>query len=69
MVTITANEVADPQGPAQGAGRVLRGGSWDHRPRSCRSTHRGRYSPDGRRNRFGFRVVLAVPANDASRGR
>lgn len=41
--------------------RLLRGGSWLYSPRYCRSAYRNHYYPDGRINRFGFRVVL-VPA-------
>jgi formylglycine-generating enzyme required for sulfatase activity len=48
----------DPQGPAEGASRVARGGSWSDFARHCRSARRTRYSPGVRSNRIGFRVVL-----------
>lgn len=37
--------------------RLLRGGSWNSDPRSCRSAYRGRGSTDRRTNGIGFRVV------------
>ena len=37
--------------------RVLRGGSWGHFPRYCRSACRLDFNPDNRYNDFGFRVV------------
>ena len=37
--------------------KLLRGGSWDDFPRSCRSAYRFRSQPDGAFNRVGFRVV------------
>jgi formylglycine-generating enzyme required for sulfatase activity len=40
--------------------RVIRGGSWDDDPWDCRSAYRYYFTPDGRDNRFGFRVVCAV---------
>ena len=40
--------------------RVLRGGSWLHYGRSCRSAYRKRYEPDYRLQYFGFRLA-AVP--------
>jgi len=48
----------DPQGPASGADRVLRGGSWYDTPRYCRSAYRSGCVPDFRLIDFGFRVVL-----------
>lgn len=39
--------------------RLLRGGSWDYDPRSCRSTVRFRGEPDDRNYAFGFRVSVA----------
>ena len=53
--------LTDPQGPATGQDRVMRGGSWDWEPSMIRSTHRGRGVPDMRRYvGVGFRVVAAV---------
>jgi formylglycine-generating enzyme required for sulfatase activity len=37
--------------------KLLRGGSWDDFPRSCRSAYRFRSQPDGAFNCVGFRVV------------
>jgi formylglycine-generating enzyme required for sulfatase activity len=48
---------------AQGANRVLRGGSWIYDPRYCRSASRSDYSPDIHGNNTGFRVVLSVPSS------
>ncbi len=50
----------NPEGPAQGTARVLRGGSWRPNPGRCRSACRGRYDPADRYSDIGFRVV--VPA-------
>jgi formylglycine-generating enzyme required for sulfatase activity/tRNA A-37 threonylcarbamoyl transferase component Bud32 len=47
----------DPKGPSSGSGRVFRGGSWDGRPRDCRSSFRNGYSPGGRYSVLGFRVA------------
>jgi formylglycine-generating enzyme required for sulfatase activity len=51
----------DPQGPSEGANRVLRGGSWAHAGLSCRSAVRDRDRPDTRLFYLGFRVAI-VPA-------
>ena len=51
----------DPVGPATGSRRVLRGGSWDVSPGSCRSSTRRGDVPAFRLNSVGFRVVV-VPA-------
>jgi formylglycine-generating enzyme required for sulfatase activity len=51
---------ADPQGPAQGGTRVLRGGSWGNLPVDCRSAYRFSYDPDFRYQYFGFRVVVVL---------
>jgi formylglycine-generating enzyme required for sulfatase activity len=48
----------DPQGPASGAYRVLRGGGWLNIPQLCRSALRPRLDPGYRYRSVGFRVVL-----------
>jgi formylglycine-generating enzyme required for sulfatase activity len=53
--------VDDPQGPANGMDRVLRGGSWHSYPRSCRSAIRYWLDPGFRHDYFGFRVCLDLP--------
>jgi formylglycine-generating enzyme required for sulfatase activity len=53
--------VTDPQGPASGSGRVLRGGSWNDDPDFCRSAYRYPFdTPDDRAINYGFRVVVSV---------
>ncbi|HEY7313356.1 MAG TPA: bifunctional serine/threonine-protein kinase/formylglycine-generating enzyme family protein [Gemmataceae bacterium] len=51
----------DPQGPARGWQRVLRGGFWDSFPRDCRSARRFTAAADRHGNDSGFRVVLVLP--------
>ncbi|MCL5998036.1 MAG: SUMF1/EgtB/PvdO family nonheme iron enzyme [Chloroflexi bacterium] len=50
--------VKDPTGPANGARRVFRGGSWYYEQFSARAAYRDRGDPDGRYFDVGFRVVL-----------
>ena len=38
--------------------RIVRGGAWCHEPKRARCAFRGRYFPDVKLNRRGFRVVL-----------
>jgi formylglycine-generating enzyme required for sulfatase activity len=52
----------DPQGPASGADRVLRGGGWSHFPNYCRAAFRSFSSPGARLISGGFRVVVPVSA-------
>jgi formylglycine-generating enzyme required for sulfatase activity len=52
----------DPMGPENGTQRVLRGGCWSSSAANCRSAYRGRSEPGLHVYRFGFRVVLEVPA-------
>jgi len=48
----------DPQGPATGGDRVLRGGSWHSGPAHCRSARRDVGNPGHRNAGVGFRVVV-----------
>jgi formylglycine-generating enzyme required for sulfatase activity len=56
----SAGENTDPQGPAKGTARVVRGGSWYYNPRCCRSAFRESRSPSERGNDLGFRVVMVL---------
>jgi len=47
----------DPTGAASGTNRVYRGGSWDIDASYARSAYRNDYTPDGRNNYLGFRLV------------
>jgi sulfatase modifying factor 1 len=47
----------NPQGPATGTVRVLRGGSWYSYAAYCRSAFRDSRNPDTRYDDFGFRLV------------
>ena len=50
---------ADPQGPASGDIRVLRGGCWYDSARLCRSANRCRYYPGYRNSFYGFRLCCS----------
>jgi formylglycine-generating enzyme required for sulfatase activity len=57
-----SSPASDPQGPASGTTRVLRGGSWDYNTRVSRVSYRGYNGPSDRINYFGFRCVReAIP--------
>ena len=49
--------VIDPGGPAEGAGRVLRGGGWFYHGRLARSARRFAYAPRFRVDSVGFRLA------------
>jgi len=51
-------DAVDPQGPAEGTERVVRGGSWYGNSGACRSAYRLRYLPTRRGGNVGFRVVV-----------
>jgi formylglycine-generating enzyme required for sulfatase activity len=55
----SSKSVSDPQGPATGSNRVIRGGCWDGPASYCRSAQRGRDDPSFRHYSVGFRLVLA----------
>ena len=57
----TAEPVTDPQGPASGSYRVLRGGGWGHGAGKCRSAYRGNGAPGGRVVGLGFRLLRTAP--------
>jgi formylglycine-generating enzyme required for sulfatase activity len=48
----------NPQGPASGTQRVVRGGSWGNDSRSCRVTYRENRNPKESYSRIGFRLAL-----------
>ncbi len=56
----SSNSVVDPNGPDNGARRVIRGGGWSFVARSCRSAVRGSRSPNDRRGFLGFRLARSV---------
>lgn len=50
----------DPQGPATGGRRVVRGAGWHYFDLHCRSAYRNNYSPIARTGNTGFRVVCEM---------
>ncbi len=52
------NVQTDPQGPASGEGRVIRGGSWASSAENCRVSNRSYNKPLTRGNVLGFRLCL-----------
>jgi formylglycine-generating enzyme required for sulfatase activity len=56
-----SSEANDPQGPATGARRVVRGGSWAGTPEDCRSANRMGYRPNEGLFSIGFRVCKVIP--------
>ncbi len=52
---------SNPQGPAGGTERVLRGGGWHDVPRDCRSAYREGRLPGYRYYAYGFRCSLGTP--------
>ncbi|MBI1291643.1 SUMF1/EgtB/PvdO family nonheme iron enzyme [bacterium] len=50
-------ETENPDGPASGSYRVVRGGSWDYDALICRSAQRNSITPTNRLNIIGFRVL------------
>ena len=49
----------DPQGPAEGRERVLRGGGWAYYASRCRVSFRFKFDPEHSNNSFGFRLALS----------
>ena len=39
--------------------QLLRGGSWNHNPRNCRSAYRNNHHSDDRNDNVGFRVCCS----------
>ncbi len=56
-----ASPDSDPQGPAFGQIRVVRGGSWLHAAASVRPGLRGSSTPGGRSYGLGFRLLRTSP--------
>ena len=54
------SDLDDPQGPASGTSRVLRGGSFDFAPLNLRASRRLSYGPELDYVGLGFRVVWAL---------
>lgn len=57
----TMETVTDPQGPASGEFRVVRGGSWDNNAGLCRVAARLHVGPHHRFDFLGFRLARTVP--------
>ena len=52
------SSVKDPEGPAKGEERVLRGGSWNDSASVMRASYRFHLPPDARFRNVGFRVLM-----------
>jgi formylglycine-generating enzyme required for sulfatase activity len=50
----------NPQGPASGTWRVIRGGSWFSSPKDVRCAFRAGYTPKSRNDNVGFRCAQDV---------
>jgi formylglycine-generating enzyme required for sulfatase activity len=56
-----AGPVTDPQGPASGSARVIRGGWWSGEAMRCRPAYREAGAPDYRNDDLGFRLLRTAP--------
>ncbi|MCY3021711.1 MAG: SUMF1/EgtB/PvdO family nonheme iron enzyme [Planctomycetota bacterium] len=56
-----AQAATDPTGPAEGTGRVVRGGSWSSFERGCRCASRSNVNQAHQMKTIGFRVVMELP--------
>ena len=56
----------DPEGPASGSYRVLRGGSWGNSETDMRSSRRGSNTPSYRNYKLGFRVGFQAVQPDTA---
>ena len=56
----------DPEGPASGSHRVIRGGSWPHDGTTLRSAKRSHNTPSPRYNHIGFRVGFQAVQPDGA---
>ena len=56
--TYSDSEETNPNGPASGSSRMLRGGSWNYSAWNCRASIRNGNVPDNRSHDIGFRLVL-----------
>ncbi|MEL7645270.1 MAG: SUMF1/EgtB/PvdO family nonheme iron enzyme [Anaerolineaceae bacterium] len=57
----SSSPYANPQGPASGSDKVLRGGGWYNSWNGLRTAGRSYVSPDGRYSGIGFRCVSPAP--------
>ena len=55
----SSSSQTNPTGADSGSYRVIRGGSWGHAARSCRSSYRFNGTPDSRGSNLGLRLVLS----------
>ena len=49
--------LSDPEGPASGKHKIVRGGSFDNKPLACRAAVRNAFSPGHKGANLGFRLV------------
>jgi formylglycine-generating enzyme required for sulfatase activity len=63
----TASPAIDPAGPAEGASRVIRGGSWHSIARSVRASYRDALVPEQLDRDLGFRIASGAPGPRRSR--
>ena len=56
----TSASVTDPEGPASGSYRVIRGGGWDYTALYCRSAYRSDYGPSNYSSHCGFRLCCSA---------
>ena len=52
--------VTDPEGPASGSYRVIRGGGWNYYASYCRSAYRNYYYPSSYYINYGFRLCCSA---------
>lgn len=55
----SGESATDPQGPASGRERVIRGGSWFNEPEALRNANRHRHPPESRQTNLGLRLVCS----------
>jgi formylglycine-generating enzyme required for sulfatase activity len=59
--SLGSEAVTDPEVPAHGVYRVLRGGSWQYEADHMRAAHRSHYTPTYRHSAIGFRCARGLP--------